>query len=89
MSAIFEAVIKTLPNARWFIELRDIDGDRVAECLSVEDFAKLLEEWGADYGHDVNVTWSQEDNVTDLQVHEVRMEMMAYEQKMNEESEGL
>ncbi|RUM67201.1 MAG: hypothetical protein DSZ06_01705 [Sulfurospirillum sp.] len=89
MSAIFESVIKTLPNGRWYIELRDIEGDREAECLSVEDFAKLLEEWGADYGHDVNVTWSQEDNVSELQVHEVRMEMMAYEQKMNEEGGDL
>ncbi len=86
MSAIFEAVIKSYPNGKWYIELRDLDGDREVECLSVEDFSKALEEWGADYGHDVQVAWSQEENVTPVQVHEVRMEMMAYEAKMNEES---
>ncbi len=85
MSAIFEAIIKTYPNGRWYIELRDIEEDRSEECLSVDEFSKKLEEWGEDYGHDVNVVWSQEENVTPVQLHEVRMEMMAYEQKLEEE----
>jgi hypothetical protein len=86
MSAIFEAVIKTMPNGKWFIELRDSEKeDSFKECFSVEEFAQKLEEMGAEYNQDVQVAWSQEENVTDLQVHEVRMEMMAYEAKIADE----
>jgi hypothetical protein len=86
MSAIFEAVIKVMPNGRWYIELRDVEADRSKECYSIDEFSELLEEWGAEYGHDVKVAWSQEENVTPTQLHEVRLEMMAYEQRLNEES---
>jgi len=88
MSAIFEAVIKTMPNGKWFIDLRDSEKeDSSQECTSVEEFAQKLEEMGVEYKQDVQVTWSQEDDVTEIQVHEVRMEMMAYEAKIKEEDE--
>ena len=83
MSAIFEAVIKSMPNGRWYIELRDKESDRVVECFSVDEFAKSLNDWGEDYSHDVNVVWSSEENVSEVQIHEVRMEMMEYENRLN------
>jgi len=84
MSAIFEAVIKSMPNGKWYIELRDKESDRSVECLSVDEFAKYLNDWGEEYSHDVNVVWSSEENVTEAQINEVRMEMIAFENSLNE-----
>ena len=43
---------------------------------------------GAEHGGNVEVVWSQEENVTPVQINEVRMEMKAYEQKLKEEQEN-
>jgi len=83
MSAIFEAVIKSMPNGKWYIELRDKESDRSVECFSIDEFAKYLNDWGEEYSHDVNVVWSNEENVSQIQINEVRMEMMEYENRLN------
>jgi hypothetical protein len=88
MAVIFESVIKSNPVGRWYIELTDTsEEDRVEICLDMDEYAQKIEEMGAEYGPDVEVVWSADENVTQIQIQEVRVGVMAYEQKINEEKE--
>ncbi len=82
MSVIFETVIKSNPIGRWYLELRDTsEEDRVEICLDLEEYTMKIEDMGAEYGGDIEVQWSAEDNVTKEQINEVRMAIIAYEQE--------
>jgi hypothetical protein len=86
MAAIIESIIKTDPVGKWYIEIIDTnEEDKKEICLDVDEYATKIEEMGKEYGPDVEIVWSQEENVTDIQVHEIRMQMMAYEQRIEEE----
>ena len=83
-AVIFESVIKTNPLGRWYLELRDSEQERTEVCLDVDEYAQKIEDMGAIYGGDVEVAWASEENVTQMQINEVRQAMMAYEQKLQE-----
>jgi len=80
VSTIIESVIKSNPVGRWYIELCDTMKDESMEiCLDVYEYAQKIEVMSQEYGGDVEVAWSSEDNVTPEQINEVRQQMMAYE----------
>ncbi len=80
MSVIVNSTIKSNPLGRWYIELNDTTKDNHMEiCLDVNEYAIKIEEIGAEYGGDIDIVWSAEDNVTPEQINEVRMQMNAYE----------
>jgi len=86
---IFESIIKSNPIGRWYIEIRDTsEGGERQICLDINEYATKIEDMGAEYGGNVEVAWSQEENVTPVQINEVRMEMKAYEQKLKDEQEN-
>ncbi len=85
-SVTFDSVIKTTPLGIWYIEIRDPEEDRVEICHSIEEYAEKIEDMGAEYGGDVEVAWSAEEDVTKEQINEVRMQMNAYQQKLEDES---
>ena len=87
-AVIFDSVIKTNPIGRWYLEIRDPQEERSEICLNLDEYAQKIEEMGAIYGGDVEVAWSAEENVTQVQINEVRQAMMAYEQKLQEEQAG-
>ncbi len=77
---IIESVIKTNPLGRWYIELRDTMKEESMEiCLDINEYAQKVEMMGEEYGGEVEVAWSSEDNVSLSQIHEVRQQIMAYE----------
>ncbi len=82
---ILETVIKANPIGRWYLEIRDSEEDRTEICLDLDEYAQKVEDMGAIYGGDVEVAWSAEENVTEIQINEVRQAMMIYEQKLQEE----
>jgi len=83
MGTIIESVIKSNPIGRWYIELFDTMKDDEPEnrviCLDVFEYAEKVELMGAEYGGNVEIVWSSDDNVTPTQINEVRQQMMAYE----------
>ena len=87
-AVIFESVIKTNPLGRWYLELRDSEQERTEVCLDVDEYAQKIEDMGAIYGGDVEVAWSSEENVTQIQINEVRQAMIVYEQKLQEEEQA-
>jgi len=88
MAVIIESIIKSNPIGKWYIELRDTtQEDKFEICLDIEEYAQKIEEMGEEYGGDIEVVWSAEDNVTKEQINEVRMQINAYEAKREEEYE--
>ena len=77
---VIESVIKTNPLGRWYIELSDTMKEESMEiCLDINEYAQKVEMMGEEYGGEVEVAWSTEDNVTPAQINEVRQQIMAYE----------
>ena len=86
MAVIINSTIKTNPVGRWYIELNDTTEEGHMEiCLDINEYAMKIEEIGAGYGGDIEVAWSAEDGVTDVQINEVRMQMNAYEEEREKE----
>ena len=88
---VIESVIKSNPLGRWYIELSDTmkeeSEDRVV-CLDINEYAQKIETMGQEYGGDVEVAWSSEENVTPEQINEVRMQIMAYEAELEAQKEN-
>ncbi len=87
MAVIIESIIKSNPMGRWYIELidtmKDEDPQNRVVCLDVFEYAEKIEMIGQEYGGDVEIAWSSDDNVTPVQINEVRQQMMAYETEQN------
>lgn len=80
MSVLIQSTIKTNPLGRWYIELINTSQENHMEiCLSINEYAQKIETIGAEYGAEIEVAWQSDDEVTPQQIHEVRMEMNAYE----------
>jgi len=90
MAGVVESTIKTSPLGRWYIELSDTMQDRdVIVCMDVYEYADKVEEIGKEYGGEVEVVWSSDDNVTPEQINEVRMQMNAYEAEQEAKRENM
>ena len=86
MAVIINSTIKTNPVGRWYIELNDTTEEGHMEiCLDVKEYALKIEEIGAGYGGEIDVVWSAEDNVNEMQINEVRMQMNAYEEELEQQ----
>ena len=86
MSVIIQSTIKTNPLGRWYIELKDTtEEDSMEICLDINEYAQKIEEMGMEYGGDIEVAWQSDDNVTPVQINEVRMEINEYEAKREAE----
>ncbi len=80
MAVVFEAVIKINEDLNWFIELTDTVDGRVHNCLDVDEFSQKVEDFGGDYGGNIDeVKWSKDDNVSPQDMDELRM-LMAQQQ---------
>jgi hypothetical protein len=86
MAVIIHSTIKTNPVGRWYIELVDSTEEGHMEiCLDIKEYANKIEEIGAGYGGEIDVAWQADDDVTDIQIHEVRMQMNAYEEEREQQ----
>lgn len=80
MSGLITSTIKTNPMGRWYIEISDTAKPESIEiCLDIEEYAKKIAVMGKDYDGKIEVAWSADGDVTPVQIHEVRRQMMAYE----------
>ena len=88
---IIESTIKSNPVGRWYIELNDATKEEDPEnrivCLDIDEYSQKVEEMGAEHDGKVEVVWSSDDNVTPEQINEVRMQIMAYEARIEQETQ--
>ena len=81
---------------RWYIELIDPNEEETADrmiCLDIQEYAQKVETISEDYGNDMEIAWESAEDVTPLQINEVRQQIMAYEAeqeaKMNDAPQGM
>ncbi|MCW8895265.1 hypothetical protein [Sulfurimonas sp.] len=89
MSVIFESTIKMAAgsNEDWYIELKDTVDDRVEICADLSEYSKKVEEFGADYGGNIDeVKWMKDDNVPLPVMDSIRFEMSKLQKEIEEET---
>jgi hypothetical protein len=80
MSAMITSVIKTDSSGQWYIELTDLARAGSTEiCLDIDEYAQKIESLGYEHGGEIQVLWSADSDVTPIQIHEVRQQIMVYE----------
>lgn len=85
MAVIFEAIIKIDEDSKWYIELKDTVDDRVAICFDVDEFSQKVEDFGSDYGGNIDeVKWGKDDNVPPHVMDEIRIEMAKQQEELEE-----
>ena len=85
MAVIFTSTIKVDEENKWFIELKDMVDDRVAICKSMEEFSEKVEDYGSDYGGNIDsVNWYKDDNVPEYVMDEIRQKMADHKAEIEE-----
>ena len=86
MSAKFTANIEEdINDGKWLIRLTDTVDSREELCKSLEEFKTKIEELGDDYGGDIEVVWSKDQNVSDKNFKEIHNGMAMYKEKEAED----
>jgi len=88
LSVIFESTIKMAQgsNEDWYIELKDTLNGNIEICKDLPEYAKKVEELGANYGGNIDeVRWSKADNVRPHIMDIVRFEMSKLQREIEEE----
>ena len=88
MAVIFESLIKVDTEGKWFIELKDTVDERVAVCHDLDKYSQKVEDFGADYGGNIDeVKWSKDDNVPPHTMDEIRLEMSKHQEEIEKQKE--
>ena len=91
MEVIFNATIKMNDSQTdWYIELEDSETGDIENCETIEIFEKKLEDMSEKYtGRLDEVVWSKDEDVSPFYLNEVRLGLMAMEEQINKEKEGI
>jgi len=86
MAVVFESIIKIDENGEWFIELKDTVDDRVAICHDLDEYSQKVEDFGQDYGGNIDeVKWSKDENVPPHVMDEIRLEMSKHQEEIEKQ----
>jgi len=86
MAVIFDARIK-MDKLKWYIELQDMTDGRVTNCTDLDDFSKKVQEFGDDYGGNIDeVRWTKDENVPEQVIDELRVKMAEHRESIEEET---
>ncbi len=86
MGVVFESLIKINEEGKWYIELTDTVDGRVAICEDLDEYSQKVEDFGGDYGGNVDeVKWSKDDNVPPHTMDEIRLEMSKHQEDIEKQ----
>ncbi len=91
MSVVIQSIIKTNPAGRWYIELIDPNEADTQErnvCLDIYEYAQKMEVITQKYANEIEVAWESQENVTPVQINEVRQQIMAYDAEQEAKQEA-
>lgn len=81
MAVIFESRIKIDEEGKWFVELKDTVDERVAICYDLDEYSQKVEDFGGDYGGNIDeVKWSKDEDVPPHVMDEIRLEMAKHQE---------
>ena len=85
MSVVFESTIKVDATGNWYIELVDTMDGRVALCRTLDEYSQKIEDFGSDYGGQIeDVRWNKDANVSEQVMNEIRIEMAIHQAEIKE-----
>jgi len=85
MSVKFTAIQKRKDDKSWYIELTDTMENNTVKCENLEQFSQRIELMGTEYGNDIEVVWSCDDDVSQEFMQELRVAMLSYQEKYQDE----
>lgn len=86
MAVVFESLIKVNEDGGWYIELTDTVDGRVAICEDLDEYSQKVEDFGGDYGGNIDeVKWSKDDNVPPQTMDEIRLEMSKHQEEIEKQ----
>ncbi len=86
MAVVFEARIK-MDDLMWYIELQDMTDGRLTNCKDLEEFSKKVQEFGDDYGGNIDeVKWLKDGDVPEQAMDEIRVKMAEHRTEIEEET---
>ncbi len=85
MSVKFTATQRQKDDKSWYIELTDTMENHTVKCEDLEQFSQNIEQMGAEYGNDIEVVWSCDDDVSQEFMQELRVSMITYQEKYQDE----
>lgn len=83
MPALFTANVEESKDNSWVIRLTDVEEKKEVICENMDDFSKQIAIMGENYGADIEVKWSKDDDVTDEHFYEVHQEMAKLKEKLD------
>ena len=84
MGVVFQSHIKINPDGKWYIVLTDTVDNRVAVCHDLDEYSQKVEDFGADYGANIDeVKWSKDDDVPPQTIDEIRLEMSKHQEDID------
>jgi hypothetical protein len=87
MAIVFESNIGIEPSGVWFIEIKDTQDGRTQKCYSIEEYSECIEDFGSDYGGQIDeVRWSKDPNVHPYVMNEIRALMLQEQEEINTRS---
>jgi len=87
MSVIFTSTVKINDDKKWFIELKDMVDGRVAECYDMDEYSEKVEDFGSDYGGNIDaVNWYKDDNVPPHVMDIIRQAMADHKAEIEEKN---
>jgi len=79
MSAVFRANIENnVEQNGWVIRLTDTVIEKVEICQNLDEFANHIERMGDDYGGDIQVLWSKDEDVSEEHFNEIYADMARF-----------
>ena len=88
MGVIFESNIKVDPDGAWYIVLTDTIDNRTAVCRDLDEYSQKVEEFGSDYGGNIDeVKWSKDADVPPQTMDELRLEMSRQQEDLEKEKQ--
>ena len=89
MGVVFTSTIKIDETGKWFIEIEDATDEsdvRREACFDLDEYEKIIEEMGAEYGgHLDEVKWLKDEDVPQVVIDEIRVKMAEQRAKIEEE----
>ena len=91
MAVEFIAYVDQKDDGTWNIKLTDTYDKVDVICNDLKEFQTNLEDMGAQYGNDIEVTWKKSPKLTPSNYHELEVEMeklkKEYEDEINKINE--
>lgn len=79
MSAVFRANIENNAEQNgWIIRLTDTVINQVEICHNLDEFSDKIEQMGDNYGGDIQVLWSKNEDVSEAHFSEIYADMARF-----------